>query len=327
MNFKLPPLAAAVFICTLGIGSGQTPPPIDLEARKASVVNLESQISQRESRLAELGQDIMTLDRRIEKRVDELVKMLADTTDSQDSKRKVSQIKLEAIQGLRRAIDLYSAKRKEMSERIKKGNEAALGDLGKFDQRINARIDQIVELSKSFPAHEDVKKYESDGGSYWGGYYNENTRISEEWKQSRRDDAQGKKQRDEITAAIREGIERLDQRRRSLKDLLANRNPSDTARKLYDQELGQIDAQTENLQKQLAEVTMSTGGATRQPSLDEAVDLGELFEDARKDLRADVSSLFRLYDEFDRGRAYLNELKENLAARKAWLDKNAPAGK
>jgi hypothetical protein len=43
-------------------------PPIDLEARKASVVNLESHISQREKRLAELGQDIVILDGRIKER-------------------------------------------------------------------------------------------------------------------------------------------------------------------------------------------------------------------------------------------------------------------
>ena len=326
MKFNLPPFAAAVFISTFGISSGQTSPAIDLEARKASVVNLESHITQRESRLEELRQDIATLDGRIEKRLDEVVKMLADTTDSQDSKRKVSQLKLDAIHGLRRSIDLYAAKRKEMSERIKKGDEAALSDLGKFDQRINNRIAQIVELSKSFPAHEDVKKYDSEGGSYWDGYDNESSRISEEWKQSRRDSVQGKKQRDEINAAIREGIERLDQRSRSLQDALANRNPSDSARKLYTQELGQIDAQSENLKKQLAEITMSSGGATHLPSLDEAIDLGQLLDDARKDLRSDISTLFRLYDGFDRERARLAELKENLSARKTWLDKNPPAG-
>jgi uncharacterized phage infection (PIP) family protein YhgE len=326
MKFNLPPFAAAVFISTFGISSGQTSPATDIEARKASVVNLESHITQRESRLEELRLDIATLDGRIEKRLDEVVKMLADTTDSQDSKRKVSQLKLDAIHGLRRSIDLYAAKRKEMSERIKKGDEAALADLGKFDQRINNRIAQIVELSKSFPAHEDVKKYDSEGGSYWDGYDNESSRISEEWKQSRRDSVQGKKQRDEINAAIREGIERLDQRSRSLQDALANRNPSDSARKLYTQELGQIDAQSENLKKQLSEITMSSGGATRQPSLDEAIDLGQLLDDARKDLRSDISTLFRLYDGFDRERARLAELKENLSARKAWLDKNPPAG-
>jgi hypothetical protein len=56
-------------------------------------------------------------------------------------------MKLDAIQGLRRSVELYAGKRREMTELIKKGDEAALADLGKFDQRINNRIAQIVELS------------------------------------------------------------------------------------------------------------------------------------------------------------------------------------
>lgn len=317
--------AAALFLILFDSGLGDTAPVIDLEARKASVVNLESQIVQRETRLEEVKQDIKTIDGRIEKRIDSLVKMLSDTRDSQDSKTRISQIKKDAITGLRRAIDLYVNKRKEVAERVKKGDESALGDLEKFDQRISTRVAQIVELSKSFPAHEDVKKYESEGSDYWNGYYHENTRISEEWKQNRRDNSQSKVQRDEVTTAIREGIERLDQRRRSLKDMLDNRKPSESARKLYSQELGQIDAQIENLNSQLVEVTLPTGGATRAPSLDEAVDMGQLLDDARKDLRSDVSALFQLYDSFDKERFRLTGMKENLAARKEWLKKNAPA--
>ena len=316
--------AAALFLTSLHLAPADPAPVMDLEARRASVVNLEAQIAQREARLAEVGEDIRTLDSRIEKRIDSVVKLLADTRDSQDSKTRISQIKQDAITSLRRAIDVYVNKRKEVAERVKKGDESALGDLEKFDSRISTRIAQIVELSKSFPAHEDVKKYESEGGDYWHGYYYENTRISEEWKQSRRDDSQAKVQRDEITAAIQGGIERLDQRRRSLKDMLDNRNPSESARKLYNQELGQIDAQIENLKSQLVEVSFPTGGATRTPSLDEAVDMGHLLDDARKDLRADVSALFQLYDSYDKERFRVTEMKENLAARRKWLEVNAP---
>ncbi len=327
------PYLALVAIAISATAFAQTPsapaaPAIDIEARKASVANMETYISQREKRLAELGQDIVTLDARIEKRVDELVKMLADMRDSKDSRTKVSNIKQEAIEGLRRGIDLYSAKRREMAERAKQGDGAALGDLGKFDERIFKRVDQIVELGKSFPAHKDVDKYESEGGSYWNGYYYENTRISDDWKQNRRDNMKSGQTRDEITKAIREGLDRLDQRRRSLKDLLDNRNPSESARKLYLQEIGGIDAQVEKLNSELTDLTTGAGTSTsRAPGLDEAVDIGHMLDDARKDLRGDVSNLFRLYDEFAAGRAKLNELRENLVARKAWLEKNAPVAK
>jgi hypothetical protein len=309
---------AALFAILSAVSFAETPPApvIDLEARKASVVNLEAHIAQREERLGDLSKDIITLDARIEKRVAELVKMLAELRDSKDSRSKVSQMKKDAIEGLQRGI--------EMREKVRTGDETALGDLGKFDERITTRVEQIVELTKSFPTHKDVEKYESDGSSYWNGYYYENTRISEDWRQNRRDNIRTGQQRDDTVEAIRGAIERLDQRRRSLKDLLANRTLTETARKLYVQELGQIDAYTDKLNTEMSDVVTHSGsGGSRQPGLDEAIDIGNLLEDARKDLRGDVSNLFRLYDEFARERSKTAALKENLVARKEWLEKNA----
>ena len=239
-------------IPVIGLTAEENPaPPLSLEARKEAVANLESHIGQREERLAEWSRDIVELDARIEKRVDELVKMLAGLRDSQDSRTKVTQIKKDAIEGLKRGIDLYAKKRKEVRETVRTGSQEALGDLGKFDQRIIKRVDQIADLTKSIPTHEDVDKYESNGSSYWNGYYGENTRVSEEWKQNRRDAAQSNQQREDTSKALREALGRLDQRRRSLNDLLANRQLTESARTLYTTELGQIDAYQDHLNAQL----------------------------------------------------------------------------
>jgi chromosome segregation ATPase len=316
----------AAIIPITGLNAEEQPAPaIDLEARQASIANLETHISQREARLAEWGKDIVELDARIEKRVDELVKMLAGLRDSQDSRTKVTQIKKEAIEGLKRGIDLYVRKRREVRELVRTGDTAALGDLGKFDVRIIKRVDQIADLTKSIPTHEDVDKYESDGGSYWNGYYYENSRTSDEWKQNRRDTQQSDKQRKDTTKALRETLDRLDQRRRSLTDLLANRNLTAAERTLYTSELGQVDAYQDHLKAQLRDVASGTSGGGQAVGRDQAHDIEELIDDARKDLREDVARLFRSYDQFARGRAYLEELKANLASRKEWLEKNLPA--
>ena len=300
-------------------------PATDLEARKASVANLETHIAQREERLAEWAKDIQELDARIEKRVDELVKMLAGITDSKESRMRVSQLKKESIEGLKRGIQMYVAKRKEVREKVRTGDDSSLGDLEKFDQRITTRVDQITELAKSIPTHTDVEKYESGGGrSYWNGYYDENSRISEEWKQNRRDSLQSDKQRDDVSKALRDTLQRLDQRRRSLNDLLANREVTDSARQLYYTELGQIEAYEDHLNTQLRDLASSTTAGGNAVGRDQAHDIELLFEDARRDLREDVASLFRAYDQYAKGRAYLEDLKKNLAARKEWLDKNAP---
>jgi hypothetical protein len=257
--------------------------------------------------------------------VDELVKMLAGLRDSQDSKTKVSRIKKDAIDALKQGINRYITKRKQIREMVRTGDSSALGDLGKFDTRIIKHVDQIAELTKSIPTHEDTEKYKSDGGTYWNGYYTENTRISDEWKQNRRDTVHSDTQRKDTTKTLKEALERLDQRRRSLKDLLANRDLTESAKQLYTTELGQVDAYEESLNAQLRDVTTGTGGGGREIGLDQANDIEDLIEDARADLREDVSRLFRTYDQFARGRAYLEGLKKNLEDRKSWLEKNAPS--
>lgn len=299
-------------------------PATDFEARKASVANLEDHIKQREERLTEWGKDIVELDTRIEKRVDELVKMLAGVTDSRESRMRVSQIKKESIEGLKRGIAMYVSKRKEVSERIRTGDSSSLGDLSKFDERIIKRIDQITELAKSIPTHTDVAKYESSGRSYWNGYYDENSRISEDWRQNRRDSLQSDKQRNDASQALRDTLQRLDQRRRSLNDLLANRQITESARQLCYTELGQIDAYEDHLNAQLRDLATSTSTGGKAVGRDQAHDIEMLIEDSRKDLREDVANLFRAYDQYAKGRTYLEGLKTNLAARKEWLEKNTP---
>ena len=301
-----------------------TEEPMDIQARVDSVANLETHVKQRQQRLAEWGRDIVELDARIEKRVEELVTMLAGVRDSKDSRSKVTQIKKEAIQGLKTGIQAYVQKRKEVRELVRTGDTAAIADLDKFDERIIRRVDQIAELTKSIPTHQDVEKYESEGGSYWNGYYYENSRISDDWKQNRRDSTASNQQRKDTAEALREVIARLDQRRRSLKDLLANRKVTEAAKQLYTRELGKIDAYEDHLQEQLRDVTVSTVGGGQAIGSGQAHDIEALIEDARRDLREDVARLFRSYDQFVRGRAYVEQLKADLSARKEWIEKNMP---
>ena len=101
---------------------------------------------------------------------------------------------------------------------------------------------------------------------------------------------------------------------------------TDSARQLYYTELGQIDAYEEHLKAQLQDITRATSGGGEAVGRDQAHDIEQLIDDARIDLREDVASLFRAYDRFVKGRSYLEDLKANLAARKEWLEKNAPSG-
>jgi hypothetical protein len=318
-------LAQALALLLISFAPATAEEAVDIEARRESVADLETHITQREARLAEWAKDVQDLDARIEKRVDELVKLVAGLRDSQDSRRRITKLKMDTIDALQRGIELYVAKRKEIREMVRTGGDEALGDLGKIDARIIKHIDQIAELTKSIPTHQDVEKYKSDGGSYWNGYYYENSRLSEDWKQNRRDTAGSNKQRNETAKALEDALARIEERRRLLTAQLAEGGKlSESTRALYTAELGQADAYHDHISAQLREVTTGGGdGGGRPVGMEQAQDIENMIEDARRDLREDVARLFRSYDQFVRGRAYLEGLKENLAARKAWLEKNA----
>lgn len=310
----------AIVLTAIAMAEESTAPPIDLEARKASVANLEAQIKQRQERLSEIAQEIITLDNRIEKRIASQVELLANLRDSQESRYRISQVKREAIEQLYRSLETYARKRAEMVEKIRQGDATALGDLDKFDERTLTRVEQIVKLTQSFPTHRDLEKYESDGTSYWYGYYTENTRISEEWRQGRRDDREGSLQRDHTTEGLAKAIETNQARRTSLVTQLEKQNLTDQERNLFLHEIGQKDALIGVLEKELRALQTQSGPeATDQPGRDEAIEIEHQLEDTRQDLRDDVSRLFRLYHTFTTERAKTADLEKNLEARKGWL--------
>lgn len=299
-------------------------PAIDLEVRQASVANLETHIAQREQRLAERGRDIVELDTRIEKRVDELVKMLAGLPDSGKPGGGVTQLKQEVLQGLRRGIEAYATKRREVAELARTGTAAANNEFGKFDERIAKHVEQIADLTKSVPADKDAETYESGGGSYWNGYYYEHNLISNEPNQKRSDTKLSAKQAETTARDLRKSLERVDLRRRSLKKLLAKSGVTDAAKQLYTRELGRLAANEDHLQARLRDITVASLAEGKPVATDPAHDLSKLIEDSRRDLREDVARLFLCYDQFAADRNYVEYLKASLAARKDGLGENPP---
>lgn len=301
---------------------------MDMEARRQSVVNLGRHIEQREARLAELREDVRRLDDRIEKRADELVKMLSETQDSNESKTRVSQIKMRAIDGLRNWIQTYQRRRAKLLESLKRDGEHLPKDelaqtIDAFDQRIEKRVAQILELTVSMGGHEDVEKYESDGGSYWGGYYYESTRISDDWKQNRRATVMTDKNRSELTKALEGAIQRLESRRAGIQNILNTRQLSATEREIHLEELGRVDASLEQRKKDLTELAQpKAGGTGEEVGRNKAHDMEKLLEDASKDLSEDFYRLLRMFDEFEEERNQLYKLRENLKAREAWLQEH-----
>jgi len=308
-----------------------TPAPIDYEERVQSVATLKEHIAAREERFELLKKDLLDLDGRLEKQIDSIVKKLASLTDSNDSRTKVANMKDDVIEGLVRSIWIYRQKRVTVFERMRKENVVPKEELEKtlntFDAHINKRVSQVMELAKSFPGHQDIDKYESYGGSYYNGYYNEDTRISEDWKQNRRDNVSGSQARKEVLEALDKALETNQSRRASILEALKNRKLTDKEKTLQQEEMGRIDAAIDNLRTQRRELVVPEGGAGKEIGGDEAHEVKQMLEDARADLARDFSEIMRKYSDLETERTRIYGLKNNLQAREEWLKNNPPPSK
>jgi hypothetical protein len=325
-------MKALALICCATVLSAAAQEPVDLEARRSSVATLKQHVEMRQKRLDELTAEIRERSARTNRKVEELVKMLAGLKDSQDSKRRVSQVKGEAVAGLKRMIQTYQAERRKIFERLrtdgKAPDEALARDMAGIDQLIEKRVAEILELVKSMPGGEDVAKYETSGTSYYDGIYYEETRVSEAWRQNRRDKVESGKQRRELIQALEKAIASLESRRDSIKGMLASGRFSGAEKELQEQELAHVSALAEGRRQQLAEVVRAGDPGDTPVSKDQADDLRELFGDARRDIAADFQKTLRLYHDASAERDKLHRLKETLAAREKWLEENAaPARK
>lgn len=322
-------------LVTLGLvpllGRAQTPPVMDYAARVQSVENLKEHIAQREARFESLRLDLRALDDRVEKQIDQIVKTLSSLKDSNDSKTRVAKVKNDVIQALGRTVAVYRTKRMDAFERMRKDPDAPKEMLEKevsvFDERIGKRIEQVMQIARSFPGHKDVQKYESSGSSYWNGWSYENSRVSDDWKQNRRDANSGEVVRRELLQALDKAMQTNQSRRAALADSLASRKLSDSQRATQEEELGRVDAKLDDLRQRRRELALPSEGATKEVGRDEAHDAEQLLDDERADLARDISDIMRKFGDLDREGTRIHALKENLKAREDWLKNNPPPAK
>lgn len=318
--------------------------PTDMAARRQSVVDLKAHIASRETRLQEIAADIRSLDDRNEKRIDSIVDTLKGMKDSQDSKTRINALKAEVIAGLRKSITVYQQKRRDIFERLRTDKtvsmEALTRDMDRFDSRTQKRVDQIMDLAKSMPERMDVEKYESDGGNWWNGYYYENSRISDEWKQNRRQGTATEVNLRDLRQALEKAIANQQSRRNSIVGMLKDRKLSDAERALQEQELGRTDAMLENRRRELAQLATpeksaansadtfaSSSTSAEQPAAaDNADTMKDMLDDSRKDISRDFWDILGKYGEAARERDKTIVLKANLVAREKWLDEHDTKG-
>ena len=260
--------------------------------------------------------DIRTLDRHIEERIDALLSALKSVADSKDSRTKVARLKEDTTLGLSQNLGLYQRKRSEIQEQILRPT-ANLTDAQKkrirqaLDSRIEKRINQIIEIQKSLPTHQDYERYKVTPGYYgWDSTIVKN----EDWEQNRRVTQHTDESRKKITAELKKGIARLEQQDRLLRQKIVEQP---ALKETLTAEIQRNDAMLKSRHEQLETVVSAQATATRAIGKGEASTLDATLKSAGVELNKEISKLFVQYNALIAFLPQLNAAQAQLAAAKA----------
>lgn len=302
--------------------------PMTLEERKASIPSIEAHIQERRDRLDEIGGDVLRLDDRLETKVDKIVNKLASLKDSDGSRRRVSQIKMAAMENLVDNAKKYQSRRAELIRELGKHKPSqpkdyVEGDLKRTDDRVEKRVAQVLLLSKSFSQEKDVQKYTGGGSRRHYGRNNDGysyERISDEYRQNNRDKSMNKKQRDAVKAALKKSVTRYESLANGVTQKLKSTEISAEYRSLLESEQSHYMQVLENRKSQLADFVLVDAPNTKAISQRQAIDIERALDDAADDFQSDIRLIKQKYSEIVDERRRIQKLEVNLAARKKWLE-------
>ena len=270
-----------------------------------------------EQRADLLLDEIKKIDGRIEDRVDHLLATLRMVGDSKDSRTKVARMKEDTIAGLQKSIAYYQQKRSWLQEELRRPTYTLTEEekkriISRFDERIEKRVKQILELNKSMPTHQDYEQYKAVSG----GWYGETTFVeSEDYKQNRRLASHTNALRDKLIKELQKSIDRLESQNRDLARQQAAAKNSEL-RLALGAEPGKNEELLNVRRTQLQEMFTVPSTPTRPVSGKEAQALDVTMKQSIDSLRRDFTTLFQRYSVWLGERSSANIIKAELAKAK-----------
>lgn len=134
-------------------------PGLQAEDAPATVVadfsELHLDLRQREAAIRQLTEQLMVLDRRVERRVGDITRSLSKVEDSRASGTRMITLKEEVTKGLSSLINDYARERKDLGALYTTEEDPLTKEIVKhyvnnyLDPRLEARINQVVEVTAS----------------------------------------------------------------------------------------------------------------------------------------------------------------------------------
>lgn len=276
---------------------------------------LEAQVKIRRARVDMIKYDVQQTDARIESRMDAIIQALTTVSDSKDSRTKVARMKEETMKRLYTLIGYYNQKRSAMKEELRNPRlnltiEEKQNIIAAFDARIEKRVQEIIALHDSMPAHKDYDRYRTvDYGWYTG------EELNPEYEQNRRMTTSTNNQRKQLISGLEQSISRLEsQNTRLEQQRSATTDPA--VQKAFDDEIAKNTALIAERKQQRLEVLKPANTPTHTVALREAMDMDKALQAAVTDLKSDLNNLFARYNNLVTETSALNTTEAALAAQK-----------
>lgn len=303
---------------------------IDIEARKRTIPIIEERIKERQAQIGEIGNDILQLHKRVDERLGRMVDRLAGVKDSIRSGFNVGNVKIDLIEGLEKAIELFQARRLALERGMREGKsgipqQIIENEIRHFDEHVEMHIEQMLKLSKSFTQDKDVQRYVSVTGSNAGGYW-DGIETSDEWRQNLKDRSMDRKQRAEVKGALEKSIARCESLISGLRNDLENKNLSVVDRGVIKSELDTHLSMLNRRRAQVEELLVVEKPDTTEVSHEAAKNLEEAVGDLMGDVQRDLQTLSLKHSQLSGEQSKLFKLMDNLQARKKWLEEYAKKG-
>ena len=289
--------------------------PLTAEKVREYIRVYEGELARRVQREESLTRQILEIDQDIEQRISSILKTLTSVRDSADSKTRVMFTKTKAIDALRKSIDYYVRERGKRSRDLaspypRVAQEDAQGDVKVLNQRIDKRIEQIVELTKSFSQQEELAQYER----YRDGDRDYNNKTPEA-RQQERGVSKAVRKKADLAKELREVISGLRRKNASLEDALRTAH-TEARRNAIEEQIRQNKELIGKRQKHLEELVNASGTATKPVAGKAAFEMANLLDDIVQEIRRDTVQLQVRVSERETARAALKPLKDRLGRAK-----------
>lgn len=277
---------------------------------------LNERIARREERLTELTNDMLAYDQRTETRMGEILTSIADVTDSVESGTNIARTKQDAIGALKECAQHYrdraeALKRETMQRKPRITRKELFDDIGRFDQRVEERIDQIIMLVNSMQLHQGYDKWTGENGFWrWRDprYYH-----------NRRETSYTEREREQLLGELEEEIRTLQTRNREIRSIVETEITPQYRVMLLD-ELDDNVAKIERRQGQIVAVSFPDQPKTKPAGRAQGYTIDSVVEDMAVDLETDCQAIWNAYREITRERQILKILRDELAENLAQLE-------